>query len=259
MARILANIPDTEAPSSDYPKGKVLNQDNTANPPIPGTPILEEIYGDIIQFFKKLVGLASITENDLPDNESNGYQYVSALEDFVNDEITERTGTTEGKIPTINANWYPLRFVITDANSKLQATPERGIAENNVLCVDADLTPGQTVKVGTTGLISEDLGDVLKTKIIEIGDWNMDTTQNALIAHGLTEDKIRTMQVLIIPDSGAGRLPIQHSDYLGAVAGGAAISGTNIVLSRTNGGLFDDPAFSATSFNRGYITIMYVS
>jgi microcystin-dependent protein len=79
MARILANISNTEAPSSDYPKGRILDRNLNTNPVVLGTPIKETVYGDIIQVFLKCLEVSGIIENDLPDNETNGYQLLEAL------------------------------------------------------------------------------------------------------------------------------------------------------------------------------------
>ena len=42
----------------------------------------------------------------------------------------------------------------------------------------------------------------LSTKIIEIGDWNMDSTNSIGVAHGLTLSKIRGIESAIIRDDG---------------------------------------------------------
>lgn len=81
--RILSNIANTDIPDADYPKGRIRNRNLGGG--IPGTPVIEEVYGDIIQFFQKLVDVAGITENDLPDNESNGHQLLEAFVDYIKD------------------------------------------------------------------------------------------------------------------------------------------------------------------------------
>jgi len=69
--RKLESQTGVEAPSSDYPKGRIVNNQTLVN---------EEINGDIVQFFHRLVALAGITENTLPDNITNSFQLVTALE-----------------------------------------------------------------------------------------------------------------------------------------------------------------------------------
>ncbi len=101
----------------------------------------------------------------------------------------------------------------------------------------------------------------LEWSIIQIGDWNMDSTSSVTIAHGLLYSTIRVVDVYIFPDSGAG------ADYgplarfntgAGTLEGGVSnITSTNIVLARVSGGYFDNANFDATSYNRGYITIGY--
>ncbi len=105
-----------------------------------------------------------------------------------------------------------------------------------------------------------------KSKIVEIGDWNMDSTSTVSIAHGLTSSKIRSFNVSIYPDGSSSiLLPIDYVDMASGFSGSttlpsgaSSLSGSNIVLIRATGGSFDNTGFDQTSFNRGYITIMYV-
>jgi hypothetical protein len=72
--RILANQTGVQAPDADYPKGRIVNNQTIIN---------EEINGDIIITFQKLVDLAGISENGNPDNETNGYQLLQALAAYI--------------------------------------------------------------------------------------------------------------------------------------------------------------------------------
>lgn len=63
---------------ANYPYGRI--KDNTGAGD--GTPVNEFVYGDIHQFFAKLITLAGIVPNDLPDNEINNYQTIQALKEF---------------------------------------------------------------------------------------------------------------------------------------------------------------------------------
>jgi len=83
MARVLKNVPNVDGTTTNYPNGKIRNKDNNANPAVVGSPIVEEIYGDIIQFFQKLLIDAGITANGNPDNVANGYQLVDALKKVI--------------------------------------------------------------------------------------------------------------------------------------------------------------------------------
>lgn len=105
------------------------------------------------------------------------------------------------------------------------------------------------------------------TKILEIGDWNMDTTATKTIAHGLDETKIRRVDAVIINDAG-NTLPL--SQLFNAVNPPGANqwetwfpvtttgwNTTNIVLTRMDGSVFDGTSYDSTSYNRGWITIFY--
>lgn len=72
----LSNIDNSNLP--DYPNGRI--KDNTGAGD--GTPVNEIVYGDHHEFFAKLMRLAALTYNGLPDNESNGHQLISALKAF---------------------------------------------------------------------------------------------------------------------------------------------------------------------------------
>jgi hypothetical protein len=100
-----------------------------------------------------------------------------------------------------------------------------------------------------------------KMKIIEIGQWNMDTTTNVLVSHGLSDQtKIYAITAKIVSDL-AGQ-PHFSLDLVtmatGVVAGGVAyVSDTAIALYRTNSGSWDEATHSSTAINRGWIYIFY--
>ncbi|KKL54820.1 hypothetical protein LCGC14_2261590 [marine sediment metagenome] len=103
MARILANKPNVQAPGGDYPFGRIKDVVPSVSP---GTPVDEEVQGDFHQFFEKLMSLASVAANDLPDNNNDGFQWIEALQKtrftladtwnavtFANNWVNEGSGT----------------------------------------------------------------------------------------------------------------------------------------------------------------------
>jgi hypothetical protein len=112
-----------------------------------------------------------------------------------------------------------------------------------------------------TVLGSISAGDVnLSVKVIEIGDWNMDSDASVTVAHGLTLSKIRTVSVMIVADSSATIYSLNHMPFAGTKPSGSWFTGaTDITLQREIGGTFDGSAFDSTSFNRGWVTIWYES
>jgi len=100
----------------------------------------------------------------------------------------------------------------------------------------------------------------LITTIVNIGDWNMDSTGLVTIAHGLTLSKIRIVEAMIIADGGGTVTPIDSGDpgAAGTIGGGIQINSSSVLLIRTTGGFFDNTNYDATSFNRGFITIQSI-
>ena len=108
--RILANQTGVQAPDADYPKGRIVNNQ---------TIISEEINGDIVNLFQKLVSLASISENGNPDNETNGYQLLQAFAAYVRSlaatesasGVVERANQTEVNTGSDDARYItPLKL-----------------------------------------------------------------------------------------------------------------------------------------------------
>jgi len=75
MATGIQNYPRIVPPGGAYPFGNI--KDNATGDP--GTPVNQETYSDMHQFLAKLLDEANVTANVLPDNLTNGYQYLEAL------------------------------------------------------------------------------------------------------------------------------------------------------------------------------------
>jgi hypothetical protein len=100
----------------------------------------------------------------------------------------------------------------------------------------------------------------LKISVLEIGDWNMDSTSSVNVAHGIADiTTIRDVSVMILNDGETAVWPlikaVSSSD--GNCIGEYQIGVTNISLSRVTSGPFDSVNYNATSFNRGFVTITY--
>jgi hypothetical protein len=103
----------------------------------------------------------------------------------------------------------------------------------------------------------------LKTKVIEIGDWNMETTGSkaiSLLALGIDGLKVRTADCVIRKDDDSERTFLMSGSDAGRSCGRLAVSQNFIYLNRTSGaegGIFGGPNYDATGFNRGWVTIQY--
>lgn len=92
--KLLAPNIDNSNPSV-YPNGRIKDNTGSGN----GTPVNEFVYGDLHEMKDKLMRLYGIVPNDLPDNESNGFQLIDALRALAskNDFILDLT-TVSGVI-----------------------------------------------------------------------------------------------------------------------------------------------------------------
>ena len=101
-------------------------------------------------------------------------------------------------------------------------------------------------------------GEYLATIVKEIGDWDMVADATVSVVHGITSANLRSISVLIRNDLGTTFYT------LGGAASGDNINdlwiagiSDNVLLERPTGGFFDSTSFNATSFNRGWVTIIY--
>lgn len=128
--------------------------------------------------------------------------------------------------------------------------------------VGGELVAGRTSKLRYDGAAFRLQNQFeLKTKVIEIGEWNMDTTVSVTVAHGLTLNTIRSVSVIIRDDNDSVYQEFSSSfDVAGTSNSAVQINATNIIILRQNGGFFDSTSFDTMSGdgNRGWITIQYV-
>lgn len=87
MAIKLENKVNTEAPSVAYPFGNIKDNTGSNN----GTPVDKNVYADFHQFFAKMMSESGIVYNDLPDNNTDGFQYWLALVEAVKNNCGFKT------------------------------------------------------------------------------------------------------------------------------------------------------------------------
>lgn len=100
---------------------------------------------------------------------------------------------------------------------------------------------------------------------VQIGDWDMDTNATTTVTHGVTDNKkIRFVSVIIRNDADTEYYNLETFSAATGLIQGSAFPRQpayvpDMLLSRLTAGIFDDAAFNATSYNRGWVTIGYVS
>jgi hypothetical protein len=133
---------------------------------------------------------------------------------------------------------------------------------------EIDYSPGQDtmpeaydkINAAIFGINNTTQNYTLGRKVVEIGDWDMDTSAVITVLHAVTDwSMIRGVNALIIADGGIATYPLAlFQAGTGIVDGGiTGINGTHVELQRRTGGIFDSTLFNATSFNRGFIVIDY--
>jgi hypothetical protein len=152
-------------------------------------------------------------------------------------------------------------FTVDSAGDLTIGNSGSDVTITNDLIVSSGIT--LTNALIASGGIQTDGTNTLKTKVIDIGDWNMDGFTSATVTHGLTLSNILTVSVMIRTDTGTNQYKLNRGvDATDASPQGFVdwISTTNIRLFRLTGGFFDgDALFDATSYNRGWITITYIA
>jgi hypothetical protein len=93
---------------------------------------------------------------------------------------------------------------------------------------------------------------ILNTSVIELGDWQMNTTSAISVPHGVTQSKIRTIQVGIVRDTGTAATYVHGFEMI------AEVITTDVFFTRLTSGKYDSTDYDRTSFNRGWMTIGYV-
>lgn len=144
--------------------------------------------------------------------------------------------------------------IITPDNLPISTSSQQGLIET------ATVTEAKEQNLGNPAVTPSGLGaafDGLCSKIIDIGDWDMNASSNVLVAHGNTLSKIRGINVLIRNDADTQYETLFGTVATGDLGGYAYATSTNIVCVRTTGGRFDNTTYDATSYNRGWIIMWY--
>lgn len=167
---------------------------------------------------------------------------------------------------------FPMNNPLNVSNTTDSTTKDTGaIITEGGIGIEKDISSGAVIRAAdgfeceyrnSAGVESK---KSLHTKIIEIGDWNMDTTVDKAVAHGIGSAflKVRSIDIIIRDDDGAVGWKHPLSKFEDAadpelLAGGYfGLNSSSIYLRRRTGGWFDDALFNSTSYNRGWIYVVY--
>ena len=202
MAIKLASKTNVTAPNAEFPYGNI--KDNTGG--IPGTPVNVKSYADFHQFFAKINALLVLEYNDLPDSQTNGFEFVDRLLELM--------------IKRLNT-----QFV---AQSAAEANQWKGIAFGNGLFVA--VSSGGTSRVMT----SPDGITWTPRTAAEANQWQAVTFGNGLFV-AVSADG--TSRVMTSPDgiTWTSRTAAEDNDWQAIISGNGvnvavSLDGTNRVM-----------------------------
>lgn len=269
MARSLENKQNVQAPDSDYPYGRIKDDDGTGN----GTPVNEQVYGDFHQFFAKLLSASGISPNELSENAYSGFQYFQALLEVISKRVGKASTSEDVDFSSDNLNefLYPGNYVVTTAfSNKPSGLTGDGLLivighGNNLVQRLTQISHGaEWVRYYTGSWSAWSLARLAK-QTVEIGDWNMDSDSQKVLTPSvwnIDQKKIRHLSGIIRDDDDEDRYVINSGDttsnppvYFLALLGVGG--GNSIYIERLAGSVFDSTNFNATSYNRGWLVIEY--
>ncbi len=121
---------------------------------------------------------------------------------------------------------------------------------------------GITATVAEINTVADGIGVTIpRQKIVELGDWDMDTNDSHSVAHGLNLSQIIGVNVMIRNDADSNRFGGRGHGTLSDTYTELtirAVGPTNLNFLRRTGGTFDSTDFDSTSYNRGWAIIFYL-
>jgi hypothetical protein len=290
MAISLGNKPNIDAPTSDYPYGDIRD-DSGSNDGTPVSKQVYADFHQFFARLLALSGLTPNELPDNATNTFQLYdallastsRYRTVSQSTVSLAVGTRTFSVQ-----VNMDYVPGMILWCKCSNGVMYGPVTSYdATTGILVVSVQsaigvagnyavwqinlgrLTPATDAQVltgtdtygyinsaalaATPSVLHVDGSAKISTKIITIGNWNMQSTATVALAHGLDYTKIRGVQTMIFKDGGNFAVPLYD-------AGGAIpveFDATDVYLSRSSGQFFDTADYSGTSANRGYVTIMY--
>lgn len=248
MARSLANKVNVQAPDSDYPYGRIKDNDGTGN----GTPVNENVYGDVHQFFERLMAQAGISFNENPDNNYTGFQFFEALSSLIGLKVVD--GTAGGDFDDfIEPGVYSIRGVPTNSpvtfQSSEQTSPGFLVVSKGTSTVD--VFQHVVTRRGTMGRLKIVSGAFQSWSgryrfTLSSGTWNMDTDATKSFAHSLDATKIRRVTAMVRDDQVTPAISQLDAYTSQAVQGGCHWDSTDIILERLTGGIYDSASYDGT-------------
>lgn len=116
MAIKLQNKPNVIPVGGSYPYGDIKDDDGSGN----GTPVNRLVYADLHQFFAKMMDVAAVVFNGLPDNVTNGFQLFTALNTIISTAVASEATLRTTADTTLQTNITSEASARSSADTVLQ-------------------------------------------------------------------------------------------------------------------------------------------
>lgn len=175
MSKGLENLVNTSAATADYP-WKNIKDDSGAGD---GTPLDMISHADYHQTFRKLLDDGGITPNNLPDNVTNGYQYIEALKKKYKRSIGTKTVSVNTALAFSDYNKHVIASgssaqiqIVLIAKASLQEGDNIIVYNNSSYPVEL-LGNSATIN-GSATIILPLIGDFIELQLDKAGsDWKI--------------------------------------------------------------------------------------
>lgn len=162
----LKNNPNVDnSDPGNYPDGRVKDNTGSGN----GTPVNRSVYGDLHSNISKLMRLYGIIPNELPDNETNGFQLIQALSalasknDYIYPLTTNGTDTLSVDIKLALMNDGEFLVCLASTNKTTETLIKGSTGSSFAITYSGNFKANEYVRViKTSGGVS----------IVRIADWN---------------------------------------------------------------------------------------
>ncbi len=236
-----------------------------ANPQDSDTPSFgdDEIRGTRLEFHDRLTKehvIGGTTVADGAHKEGSARAYYQATEPSLRPDGSSSLDTSDDGRLYVDSD----DDALYTWDGSAWASTAVGHAATADLATLATLATDATDATTANQVTDQGGGNDLLLKIIDIGDWNMNSTTTVSKAHGVTLTKIRSVTSLIQDDSGLTLTPAAKFDStIGGIGYYVYVNNTTVSVTRRTGSVYEvSPNYNAVSpeiSTRGWMMIWYIA
>jgi hypothetical protein len=251
MARRLQDKTNVTAPGGNYPYGRVKNNSGAND----GTPVDENLVGDEMQFWERLLAIGGVIANGLPENSANTFQYMIALINIIVAQATTLVNAEAAIRAAADTNL---------SNTKVAKSGDTmtGNLQMSGFTVGSLATPAATGDAAPKGYVdSQDSAEATaRANADEVDNtaWRTDVTWAASWATGSLPLKFKIFHGLLIVKGGANKTgAVADGDLMFTLPSGCRVDSVRVVSVMSNGVVGTDQVatFSVILATNGDVTV----